>query len=160
MTSLQSETKPEASRHSELGPSAADKWLVCPAWRRFTVGLPKTSSAAADEGTQAHSYLESALRNKADKISGTDLKMSELLQPCLDWALQQKGIINPEVELDYGEEFGYTGLFGTADMVIDHEESLTIVDLKYGFGLVEVGANPQMMIYLVGAVAKFGERKS
>lgn len=146
--------------HSELGPSASDKWMSCPAWRRFTVALPKqASSAAADEGTMAHAVLESVLSEKIKVVEHPDLDVTRHIQSVADWVYRQKGVVHPEVEVDYGEEFGYVGLFGTSDIVIVHRSHLTVGDLKYGFGLVEVENNTQLMIYLVGSVAKFGKRK-
>lgn len=144
--------------HSELSPSASDKWMVCPAWRRLTAPLPKTSSAAADEGTEAHALFEAMILNQRWESKNTE--MLDYIGSCIDWVAEQEGTVHSEMELDYGEEFGYVNLFGTADLIIDHPNQLTVGDLKYGFGIVEAEANSQMMIYLVGAVAKFGPRQS
>jgi hypothetical protein len=132
--------------------------MLCPAWRRLTVPLPKTSSAAADEGTEAHALFESMILMK--RVDCKNMEMFDYVGSCVDWVADQPGIIHAEMELDYGEEFGYVNLFGTADLIVDHPDCLTVGDLKYGFGIVEAEANSQMMIYLVGAVAKFGPRSS
>ncbi len=146
--------------HSELGPSASDKWMVCPAWRRFTQVIPKAPSGkAAEEGTEAHALLEAVLVGRIASVEHANMEMAKHVQSCADWVYAQSGIVHPEVEVDYGEEFGYVNLFGTSDIIIEHKEHLTVGDLKYGFGLVEAEDNSQMMIYLVGAVARFGERE-
>ena len=46
--------------------------------------------------------------------------------------------------------------FGTGDCVIVADEMLTIIDMKYGVGiLVSAEKNPQMMCYALGALALF-----
>lgn len=46
--------------------------------------------------------------------------------------------------------------FGTGDCVIVADEQLTIIDMKYGVGiLVEAEKNPQMMCYALGALELF-----
>lgn len=107
----------------------------------------------------AHAVLEGVLSGKVKVVEHSDPDVTRHIQSVVNWTYNQKGTVHPEVEMDYGEEFGYVGLFGTSDIVIVHRFHLTVGDLKYGFGLVEVENNTQMMVYLVGAVAKFGKRK-
>ena len=46
--------------------------------------------------------------------------------------------------------------FGTGDCVIVSDETLTVIDFKYGVGiLVEAENNPQMMCYALGALSLF-----
>lgn len=46
--------------------------------------------------------------------------------------------------------------FGTGDCVIVADETLTVIDFKYGVGiLVDAENNPQMMCYALGAVSLF-----
>ena len=46
--------------------------------------------------------------------------------------------------------------FGTGDCVIVADETLTVIDFKYGVGiLVNAEKNPQMMCYALGALALF-----
>lgn len=46
--------------------------------------------------------------------------------------------------------------FGTGDCVIVADETLTVIDFKYGVGiLVEAENNPQMMCYALGALQLF-----
>ena len=155
-------TVSDESDHSELPPSSADKWMVCPAWRRLNAPLPRgKSSAAADEGTQAHALLENALAYKREEVQfNANPEMAKHIDNVMIWVKKQKGQVLAETQVDFGQAFGYVGLFGTSDIVIVHDNHITVADLKYGFGLVEVEDNPQLMLYLVGAVAKYGERKS
>ena len=153
---------PIESEHSELSPSSSDKWMVCHAWRRLNVGIVEPpSSAAAEEGTQAHALLENILNyHHRDWVySPKDPIMGGHIEGVMRWVRRQKGTIVSEGQIDFGSEFGYVGLFGTADVVIVSPNQLTVCDLKYGRGLVEVEDNSQLMIYLLGAIAKYGKRK-
>jgi hypothetical protein len=47
--------------------------------------------------------------------------------------------------------------FGTSDVIILTDDTLTIIDLKYGKGVpVEAEGNPQMRLYALGALHEFG----
>jgi hypothetical protein len=148
----------EAAAHSELPPSSSDKWLVCHAWRRLTHGIEDTSSAAAEEGTFAHERLAEHLLGQVDLSVLEDRVMYDYLIGCAEWVQDQPGELFVETRLDYGGFFGYVDLTGTSDLVIVEKDRLTIGDLKYGLGVVEVPNNPQMLTYLVGAVHRFGRR--
>jgi hypothetical protein len=60
-----------------------------------------------------------------------------------------------EQQLDIPE----TGEFGTTDTVLVTPSTLHIIDYKNGYVPVDVKMNPQLMLYLLGAIAKWGERK-
>jgi hypothetical protein len=145
--------------HSELPPSSADKWFHCHAWRRLTAGLPDESSAAAEEGTFAHDCYAKHLEGTEELESSCQTQeMFDHLQTCVDWVKDQEGDLLIERRVDFGSGFGYVGLTGTADNILVHPDHLTIADLKYGRGVVEVADNLQLMVYLVGAVEEFGPR--
>lgn len=174
--------------HSELPPSSADKWLVCWGWRkamaqyRELYPTPVTSAAAA-EGTKAHEKFEGHLLSldrtkcppdKAPKdwtnyiqttarpLETGDPEFDPLME-CVEWIEDQPGELFTEARLDFGSRFGYVGLTGTVDTCLVEPNRITIADLKYGRGLVEVRdalgkPNPQLMTYLVAAVNRFGPR--
>lgn len=152
----------KARSHSDLPPSSADKWLHCHAWRRLRAefvaefGEPP-SSAAADEGTEAHELMERHLRGQL--LPETYHGFHELME-AIEWVEAQPGELHLEAPVDFGELFGYVGLTGTVDIILVEDNRLTIADLKFGRGVVEHKRNPQMMVYLAGAVAKFGEREN
>lgn len=153
-----------ARAHSELPPSSADKWLNCYAWRRLMAEIrtfsnePEPTSAAAEEGTDAHERMEKHL-------AGTELLdegyhgFHELME-AIEWVEEQPGELFLEEKVDWGDPFGYHGLTGTVDVILNEPERLTIADLKFGRMVVEHKDNPQLLIYLVGAVARFGRKKS
>jgi hypothetical protein len=86
--------------------------------------------------------------------------MFDALMPCVEWTKEQAGDLHVEQKVDFGDPFDFVGLTGTSDLIIVARDSITIADLKYGRGVVEVRDNTQLLIYLVGAVHKFGRRPS
>lgn len=145
--------------HSELPPSSSDKWMHCDAWRRLNHGLPDESSEAAEEGTRAHEWLADHLEGKRDLADCDEDEMADLLMSCVEWVENQEGERHVEIKVDFGAPFGFENLTGTSDLVFVTDDMLTVADLKYGKGLVEVTDNTQLLIYLVGAVHKYGRRK-
>lgn len=150
--------------HSELPPSSADKWFHCHAWLKMVRSLPRRppSSAAAEEGTRAHKYLEDHLRGERDLSCIPEPEMFDHLSSCAEWVEDQVesllGVLHVEEPLDFGAPFGYVDLTGTADVLIVSSETLLLGDLKYGVAPVEVEGNLQMLTYLVGAVHQHGPR--
>jgi hypothetical protein len=163
-------TVPHSSRgHSDLPPSSADKWMMCFGWlatvRQHRARFGRApSSAAADEGTRAHEKMElhlqprSVLGTEGVPLTDADDEYDDLL-PCLEWVEQQPGELHLETRVDVGAQFGYVGLTGTMDIVLVEPDRITVADLKYGRGLVEVKGNHQLMNYLVGVVDRFGSRQ-
>lgn len=59
-----------------------------------------------------------------------------------------------ETRLDFSE--WVPGAFGTADAIIIADDVMEVIDFKYGKGVqVSAHENPQMMIYALGAYARF-----
>ncbi len=154
-------TELETRAHSDLPPSASDKWLNCHAWFRLTRGLKPKSSPAAEEGTLAHHHFEEHL--SGIQSLGNE-EMQDALLPCAEWVDDQReevdAELHTELRVDYGEQFGYVGLSGTADVVLVSEKEILVADLKYGVMPVEVEENTQLLTYLVGAIRRFGPRKT
>jgi hypothetical protein len=85
--------------------------------------------------------------------------MADHLFMCTEWIQEQAGELFVEQNVDFGAAFGFVGLTGTADVILVDDKHMTVGDLKYGRNVVvEVEDNLQMLIYLVGAVVKFGPR--
>lgn len=49
------------SDHSKFSPSAASRWLACPASIRLSAGIEDTAGPAAQLGTEIHSQAEAML---------------------------------------------------------------------------------------------------
>jgi hypothetical protein len=151
---------PDPDSHSELPPSSSDKWLNCYAWLNENRGLRQSSSsAAAEEGTKAHLALSDHLQGIRPIEDCDDPEMYDLIRELIDYIAGMEGDLYSEIRVDFGDQFGFVGLTGTADVIVVTDECITVLDLKYGKVSVEVEDNTQLMIYLSGAVAMFGERK-
>jgi Protein of unknown function (DUF2800) len=74
----------------------------------------------------------------------------------LVWDLAKGGKLLVEQRVEFGDSIGVKGAFGTSDTVILSKDgkTLTIVDLKYGYNLVDAELNPQLLLYALGAIAE------
>lgn len=163
------------SRHAQLSPSSAHRWMRCPGSVALCDGLPDSSSAHADEGTAAHTLAQRALDygrpaafflgeeiivSPASRFV-VDVEMAEHVQRYVDYVLDVTravgGELFVEVEVPLEHITGEKGAVGTSDAVILTDDEIIVIDLKYGRG-VEVSAhrNEQLMMYALGALKLFG----
>lgn len=143
-------------------PSAAKRWLSCHASAYVTPMYPNEESDKSKLGDLAHNLLENALTfgimpdtsdpdmdlNIADVVAWVKAKRKEYTEK------DGKCDLYVEVRLD----IPYTEEFGTADIVFVTPKRLHVADYKNGYVAVNAKMNPQMNTYLLGAIAKFGER--
>lgn len=62
-----------------------------------------------------------------------------------------------EQSLPIGHITGEEGAEGTGDAIVLRDDEIIVIDLKYGRGVeVEAEENPQLMLYALGALEKFG----
>lgn len=156
------------SAHAILSASASHRWLACPGSVRLTRDLPDTSSVYAEEGTRAHELAAlclsrewdtTALPAYAEAAEGEEWglyppEMRGHVQSYLELVRAIPGVRHVEMRVDFG--LWAPGGFGTADALVVAERTAHVVDLKYGQGLrVEATANPQLMLYALGAYAAF-----
>lgn len=123
---------------------------------------PEESSEFAAEGNDAHDFAERCLNEGVDafELMGQkgangfecNAEMAQAVQVYVDevrrfsnfMTLVEYRIENPEL----GEDFG-----GTADAVILADDTLHVVDLKYGVGIpVDVVGNAQLRYYAYGVL--------
>lgn len=164
------------SSHALLSASAAHRWLNCPPSARMTEDMPERKSEYAEEGSVAHALLELHLRKRyttSIKPSAYKKQLKEIqsyalykpeMEGCIEAAMDHINQIASafpslpyvaiEQQVDYSE-YVPEG-FGTADCVIIGGSALHICDYKHGQGiLVEAEKNPQMMLYALGAIARY-----
>lgn len=142
--------------HAKVTPSGAKKWLNCTKSVQLESLSPQKDTSYTQEGTLAHTICEKLL--KGQEVDGA----KDMLQYCIgykDYCIEQTSKLkNPmtyiETKLDLSAYI--PNGFGTADFIAIGENTLIIVDFKYGKG-VEVSAqeNPQLMIYALGALDMF-----
>lgn len=164
------------TQHALLSASSAHRWLKCTAAPKLEQGFPDTTSEYAKEGTLAHAIAELKLRKYAIEPMGpatftrrlNKLKKEPLYQPemegyteaYLDFIKEKmlaepvKPFVAAETRVDFGEYV--PGGFGTADCLLLTKDVLHVIDFKYGKGVpVSAEDNPQMMLYALGALAKY-----
>ena len=158
--------------HAILSASSSSRWLACPPSARIAATYPDRGSSYAEEGTRAHALAEDALTqylaNGWDDVHGVvasdnTAEMIEAVQKYVDICIEKivaarsaspDARILVEQRLDFSD-WAPEG-FGTGDMVIVSDDSLEVVDLKYGKGVpVSAEGNTQMRLYALGAVATF-----
>lgn len=74
-------TKAPTAEHALLSPSAAKKWLGCPASLACEVGIPNESGAAAVNGTAMHTIAEAALNDIKDGHQPSDFNLEKWFSP-------------------------------------------------------------------------------
>ena len=156
-------------QHAILGASSAHRWLNCGPSARLEQDFEDRETEAAAEGTAAHAQAEHKLRRAlklqtkkpvssydSDEMDGyTDgyvqfvlETLAETRKTCPDAIL----LIEQRLDFSCWVPEG----FGTGDALIVADDTLHIIDLKYGKGiLVEADHNPQMMLYALGALTIF-----
>lgn len=169
------------AEHANLSPSAAERWISCPASVRLIAKLPQadTGSSYAAEGTKAHALgeLEASLAfgkitekqyQKRYKdwlltepiLSSEDLlDMKENIEAYVGLIREQMTLYpNSQILLEERVKTGVEQCWGTSDAVIVSTEHVEVIDLKYGQGIpVSAVENPQLRLYGVGALEAFGD---
>lgn len=156
--------------HALLSASSAHRWINCTPAPYLEAQHPDTASDAAAEGTAAHELAEHKLRQHLDlpttrPVSEWDSEeMDDYTDQYADHVMAELAHAretDPAAVLSIEERLDFSHVvpdgFGTGDALIIADDTLTIVDLKYGKG-VEVSAvgNPQMRLYALGALATYG----
>lgn len=157
------------SDHALLSPSSAHRWLQCTPSAVLEESFANQSSSAAEEGTAAHALCEykikKAIGERCTKpVSEADtVEMQECSDAYAEFVLeryeQAKGrcrdpllLIEQKVDFSAYVKDG----FGTADCIIVSDNTLQIIDFKYGQGvLVDAYENPQMKCYALGALEMY-----
>lgn len=153
--------------HSRLSASGSSRWLNCPGSVKLSDGIKDESSFAAKEGTVAHKIFEemttayftekpydtkSLLGSVIDEITvdldmidGATLATNEVIKSYTDG---DELYLEERVDLFYIHK----EMFGTSDVIIKHKNNtLTIIDFKYGKWPVDPKENSQLMYYFLGA---------
>lgn len=156
------------SQHAVLSASSSNRWIHCTPSARLEERVPEQASIYAAEGTVAHAKAEQKLRNWKEghprrKVKCDDGEMDEATTAYRDYVIE---VFNEEKKKCEGAEL-YIEVqldltpwipdgFGTADAVIVSDNTLHVIDLKYGKGVpVYAPHNTQLMLYGAGALNQF-----
>lgn len=158
------------NNHAVLSASSSERWLNCPPSVRLSEQFVDVGSGAAAEGTAAHALAEHkllrALKRRSKKpISQYDSdEMDAYTDGYAEFVLEKYAEAkqrSPDAQILIEQRVDFSRYvpegFGTADCVIVSDDTLYIIDFKYGQGiLVEAENNPQLRLYALGALEIFG----
>ena len=152
--------------HAILSASGSHRWLNCTPSARLELEFESQTSEAAKEGTAAHELCEHKLKKALKKRSKRPVsdyncdEMEECTDAYAEYVIEQyeeakKSCKDPIILIEQRLDFScyVPDGFGTGDCIIISDDTLHIIDFKYGLGvLVESEENPQMMLYALGAL--------
>ncbi len=150
--------------HALLSASSAHRWLACPSSAVAAEKYPDQDTDYTREGTLAHEVAEAAARGP--KALEAFLKSADVTGEMLDCAIGYRNYIqemtkDPDAVVLLEQRVDYSPWapdgFGTCDCILIQDDTMTIIDYKYGQGVaVSARDNPQMKLYALGALNDFG----
>ena len=155
--------------HALLSPSSSHRWLSCTPSAVLETEFENKSSNAAEEGTAFHALcehkLKKALRRRSKRpvsAFNTD-EMEEHSDGYVEFVLEQlekakQTCPDPLVLIEQKVDLSdfVPGSFGTADCLMVSDDTLHIIDAKYGLGvLVDAERNTQLMCYGIAALSVY-----
>ncbi|PGH24057.1 DUF2800 domain-containing protein [Fusobacterium animalis] len=157
--------------HALLGPSSAARWIACPPSVKLCEQFEDVESEYAKEGSLAHEIAELKVRKLIDP-GLTSRKFTTSMKKLKDKELYQEemqGYTDEYVEFIQEQMYSYSTTphtaveqkvdfsqyvpdgFGTADCILIADDTLHIIDFKYGKGVpVNVENNAQLLLYALG----------
>jgi len=162
------------TQHALLSPSSAHRWLICTPSAILESYEPSETSIYAKEGTEAHALAEIKLRLKTNYINQEQynaefnhfVKESEYynseFEEYVDYYVNKVlEIFNGDANYNkimFEQKVSFNDIIpngsGTSDCVIIGDDSIHIIDLKYGKGVrVSAHDNPQLRLYALGAIS-------
>ena len=169
--------------HARLSPSSP-RWVHCPGAPREEAAYPRSSGAAAIDGTGSHLLLETCLLTRnfdlnihgvhvgrtigvghEDKPGGWLVKADrcDRVKLCFDYVKDRSrslgGVrIDAEDRSNPGKYFGRDDWWGTCDVTLTMFVApgvLEVIDYKDGQSYVDVKSNSQLIGYAAGKLAKY-----
>lgn len=159
--------------HSKFfSPSSGARLLTCPGSAKACEGIPEQLSLFASEGTDAHELAEIRLKEshhipvegKVEDLTWYSQEMEDYIQGYVNYVNEKfeeakKSTSDPVllIEQKVSAERYHESLYGTTDVSLISDKTLTIIDLKYGKGVkVDASNNVQEMIYAICCLETFG----
>lgn len=155
--------------HARLSPSSAERWINCPASVMLCRDLPDTTSPYAEEGTKAHELCEmllnggdtatlnAALHAAPGEMQEAALNYRDIILAKVSDAMKETPDARMIVEAKLDMRSWVPDCWGTGDALIIADDTMEVVDFKYGKGVrVDAAHNAQMMLYALGALTSYG----
>lgn len=151
--------------HSEIGPSAADRWIHCPASVQLSRGIPSKDTKFTHEGTIAHLAAEVEACRAFHRPGPTEALVAqftaEMTVGAAFWAGFLQGQFQgaqgfPEQGIDLEATLGAPA-FGTTDFAAVGGYTDGVADYKFGKGVkVKSEGNSQLLLYAAGVWETIG----
>lgn len=154
--------------HALLSASSAHRWLNCPPSAIATASYEDEESEYAAEGTLAHEVAETFARGNSLQLVEVKKKPGGAYvdQEMVDCATEYADYIQERLKSDahtilLEQRVDFSPWvpegFGTCDCIILEDDTMTVIDYKYGKGVaVSATDNPQLRLYALGALNDFG----
>lgn len=158
-------------KHALLSASSSHRWLNCPPSALLCANEEDTESPFALEGSEAHSLCEFKLnkllgnltKDPTKSLKHYDNEMEDCAEEYVQYVMDRiekskESCKDPIVLVEQLLDFSnwVPDGFGTGDCVIVADETLFVIDFKYGVGVtVDSERNSQLMCYALGAVNLF-----
>ena len=148
--------------HAVLSASSSSRWLECPPSAMVATKYPQADNAYTREGTLAHEVAEAVVRGGPAVLAAGVYtpEMFDHANAYRDFVQELVRDDSATILLEQRLDFSpwVPDGFGTGDCIIIQEDTLTIIDYKYGQGVaVDAEDNPQMKLYGLGAFHEFGD---
>ena len=160
--------------HALLSASSSHRWLNCPPSAIAATAYENEGSEFAAEGTLAHEVAELFARVQVidghpdqtvvpASCTSDEKAVTAEMQDCAreysDYI--QEHIKSPDAVVLLEQRVDFSPWvpegFGTCDCIILQDDTMTVIDYKYGKGVaVEAVNNPQLRLYALGALNDFG----
>ncbi len=166
------------AKHAVLSASGSSRWIACPPSARLEEKESETTSVYAQEGTLAHKIAELTVRynnhefkkatytRRLNKLKKNEFFSNEMEEYCVSYS----GIVwekfneakkrTPDAQLLLEQKLDFSNVvpdgFGTGDAIIIADDTVEVIDFKYGKGvMVSADNNSQMKLYGLGALRAF-----
>lgn len=157
-----------SGEHAELAPSAAPRWMLCPASRRMEATVPEDAeSDEPREGTAAHEVMAARLElgflmpigeTLTNGITVThDMQVGAEIMASRVNAVGRP--VSGGVERKILCRSVHEACWGTPDVWAWTGTELHVWDYKFGHLFVEVFENWQLLVYLMGIIDQLGGLK-
>jgi hypothetical protein len=152
-----------ARAHALLSASSAHRWLACPPSAVAAEAYPEQDTEFTREGTLAHEVAEAEARGAIFSPGMEDERITPEMYECAqgyrDYIQEQIKDNDAVVLLEQRVDFSpwVPDGFGTCDCIILQNDTMIVIDYKYGVGVpVSAIDNPQLKLYVLGALNDYG----